>query len=78
VGILMQEERGTYYFLTPARYMVPGKIRELNQWVPVVLGEQTWNKDPANKHWHQRQYVHVYTALLPRTAWKISMGGHYS
>jgi hypothetical protein len=35
------EERNTYYFLTPARYMVPGKIQELNQWVPVVLEEQT-------------------------------------
>jgi len=44
VGNLMQrrgEERGTYDFLTLARYMVPGKLRELNQWVPVVLGEQT-------------------------------------
>lgn len=28
------EERGTYDFLTPARYMVPSKLRELNQWGP--------------------------------------------
>jgi hypothetical protein len=73
VGILTQEERGTYDFLTPARYMVPGKIRELNQWVLVVLGEQTWNKDPANTHWHQdNMYMYIqpcFPELLGKFQW---------